>query len=138
MGRAYIEFGGCVMRKFAHMAVVLALALSLGLQWVVLQSVAWVGMAVTFSRESGIREALRKTFDGEHPCRVCLVVREGSAQEDAKETKAPPQVKRLDLGVLSEALVPLTPPSISKVEPGPDLLSNLLTNPPSPPPPRPA
>jgi len=123
------------MRKIAHLSVVLALALSLGLQWVVLQSVAWVGMAVSYSRDSGIREALRKTFDGEHPCTVCLVVREGTAKEDAKDTAAPVEAKRIDLGVLCEAVIPLNPPSVPRTGPGPNLLSDLRAHsPPFPPP----
>ena len=46
--------------------IVLALAFSLGLHWIFLQSVAWAGMVVNYSRTASLQEAVAKTFDGQH------------------------------------------------------------------------
>lgn len=59
----------------------LSLAVLLGGHWLLLQSVAWVGMIVTYSQTSTLSEAISMTFDGEHPCRMCLVVKEGKKAE---------------------------------------------------------
>lgn len=71
--------------RLARRAVVLALCLSVGLQWVVLQGIAWTGMMIKFSQQDSLAEAVSKTFDGEHPCPLCNAVKKGmdaSNQED--------------------------------------------------------
>ena len=56
--------------------------ISIGAQWVVLQSAAWVSMAVSYSVKAGsISEGLSKTFDGEHPCPMCKLVAKGKETE---------------------------------------------------------
>ena len=65
--------------------VVLSLTLSLGAHWVFLQSVAWVGMVVSFSESAPLSEALAKTFSGKHPCKLCKVVNEGKASEQKQD-----------------------------------------------------
>ncbi|MDB6075672.1 MAG: hypothetical protein JWO89_3312 [Verrucomicrobiaceae bacterium] len=55
---------------------------SIGAQWAVLQSAAWVGMAVSYSlHEGSVTEGLSKTFDGQHPCALCDVVTKGKGSE---------------------------------------------------------
>ena len=51
-----------------------------------LQTVAWTGMLVTYAQQTSIRDAVAKTFDGKHPCRLCKLVREG--QQSEKESPA--------------------------------------------------
>lgn len=85
----------------------LALVLSLGLHWTVLQSAAWVGMVVAYSKDASLGEALEKTFDGAHPCPLCKMVESGSKsdQDKSKETKSD-SIKKLDLLLTTaEALV---------------------------------
>lgn len=59
----------------------LTLAFALGAHWLMLQSVAWVGMIVTYSQDAPLIEAISMTFDGEHPCKLCKVVKEGKQAE---------------------------------------------------------
>ena len=66
--------------------VVLALALSLGVHWNLLQSVAWIRMLVAYSQQADFREALAKTFGGDHPCQICKFV------QDAKSAGKAPAV----------------------------------------------
>jgi hypothetical protein len=75
--------------------VVLALVVSIGGHWAVLQSVAWVGMAVTYSKDASLSQALDKTFDGHHLCKLCKIVQAGKKAEGAHETKF--ELKKFDL-----------------------------------------
>src|SRR6184192_2864605 len=66
-----------VRAKFAQAFVVCALVFAIGAHWTLLQSIAWVGMAVSYTQNSTLKEALLKTFDGKHPCTLCKVVQQG-------------------------------------------------------------
>lgn len=63
--------------------------LSIGMHWALLQSAAWVGMLVTYSRDASIAEAVAKTFDGKHPCRLCKLVEKGQGTHPGDSKKAP-------------------------------------------------
>ena len=67
--------------RLTRLLVVLTLTLSLGAHWVLLQSVAWMGMVVHYSQNATVTEALSKTFDGQHPCKLCKFVKEGKQSE---------------------------------------------------------
>lgn len=69
------------MNRFARHITALMLVLTLGLHWTVLQSVAWMGMLVNYSSTGSFEEALEKTFDGKHPCKLCLAVAAGERSE---------------------------------------------------------
>ena len=88
--------------------VVLAVILATGSHWFFLQSVAWVGMTVGFSRTEPITTALQKTFDGQHPCGLCKLVDEGRKAE-RKGQMQKPQLK-LDLFCERSATLTSEPP----------------------------
>lgn len=75
--------------------VVLALVLSIGGHWAFLQSVAWVGMAMTYSKHASFSQALERTFDGHHLCKLCKIVRAGKKAEDRSHSKM--ELKKFDL-----------------------------------------
>jgi hypothetical protein len=81
-------------RRCGTCLVVLALVLTTGGHWAVLQVSAWAGMLVRFSQEGPVGEAISKTFDGQHPCRLCQLVRQGRADEQSKDS--PVVVLKLD------------------------------------------
>lgn len=62
-------------------ACFLALFLASGGHWMVLQGVAWTRMLVAFTQTDSLGKAIEKTFDGDHPCPMCLKIREGRANE---------------------------------------------------------
>jgi hypothetical protein len=68
-------------RRLFEFLVAAALILAVGGPWAVLQSVAWVTMAVEYSQTDSWEVALRKTFSGEKPCQLCLAVKEGKERE---------------------------------------------------------
>lgn len=73
--------GHSVRTKFAQCLIALSLIVTIGGHWAVLQSVAWVGMAISFSKDAPLADALVKTFDGQHPCHLCKVVKTGRQTE---------------------------------------------------------
>jgi hypothetical protein len=87
---------------FCRACILLALVLSLGLHWTVLQSAAWVGMVVSYSQDGTVLDALQKTFDGEHPCPLCKLVERGTAESDegsdpSSSAPAKKEMKKIDL-----------------------------------------
>jgi hypothetical protein len=78
------------MSRLSQLFVVAALVVSIGLHWAVLQSAAWVGMAVAYTVEKGsLSEGLSDTFDGDHPCPLCKAVK--LAQETEKKSPDGPK-----------------------------------------------
>lgn len=77
------------MRRCARLLVLLVLSLSLGLHWAVLQTAAWTGMLVSYSRVASFQEAWQMTFDGRHPCQVCKFVEAGRAAEQQQQDLLP-------------------------------------------------
>jgi hypothetical protein len=70
-------------------ACFLALFFMWGGHWLAFQSVAWARMLVEFSKTDSVSEAVEKTFDGKHPCKMCVGIREGRSQEKREEHKSP-------------------------------------------------
>jgi len=68
-------------RRLLQFSVAAALIIAVGGHWAVLQSVAWVSMAVTYSKTDSLEVALKKTFGGRHPCKLCVAVKEGKQEE---------------------------------------------------------
>jgi hypothetical protein len=70
-------------------ASLLAVCFMLGGHWLALQSVAWARMLAEFSTTDTFSEAVVKTFDGNHPCQMCLGIREGRHQEQREQQERP-------------------------------------------------
>jgi hypothetical protein len=121
-----------LFKRAAKLAVILAVALSVGLHWVLLQSVAWTGMFVTFAQQTTLREALTKTFDGKNPCRICKLVREGQQSEQEKASVLPLVKIESVPGATAFVLLPPVPavalPELDQLGP------QRAHSPPSPPP----
>lgn len=83
--------------------LVLVLALSLGLHWALLQTVAWTGMLVRYAQTDSLAIAVSKTFDGDHPCPLCVAVEQGRAAERQQDKQATKSAPKLDPGLLEAA-----------------------------------
>jgi hypothetical protein len=88
------------LRAFVNILIASVLALSLGLHWALLQTVAWTGMLITFSRGASFKEAVAKTFDGKHPCTLCKAIKQGRAAEKKQEQQQSKPVLKLDAGLV--------------------------------------
>jgi hypothetical protein len=115
------------------MAVVVMVVLSLGLHWTLLQSAAWLTMLVDYAQQGTFQEALSKTFDGKHPCQICLFIKEGKQTEKNQQT-ALVQLTQPDL--FMEQPAHFTIPKLAPVPPAPAGLFGLerRERPPVPPP----
>ena len=59
----------------------------LGVHWLALQMVAWMGMFALSSQQGDLAGALEKTFDGKHPCPLCSAVESGQQKEREQQQK---------------------------------------------------
>ena len=88
------------MRGPLKIAAVVLLSFSLGLHWAALQSVAWTTMLIQRAQSGTLAEAIETTFDGKHPCMLCLVVKDGRASEreqSATPANTPTSILKLEL-----------------------------------------
>jgi hypothetical protein len=65
-----------------------ALCCAIGLQWVALQSLAWATMLVDYSKHAPLCAAIKRTFDGAHPCSLCHAVNAGKSSEKKSELRS--------------------------------------------------
>ena len=52
-----------------------------GAHWAILQATAWAGMLVNYSKTEGVELGFSKTFDGKHPCSLCLSIAKNKQTE---------------------------------------------------------
>lgn len=83
-----------MLRKFGHALLIFALIFALGGHWVVLQAVAWTNMLATNLRTDSFEEAVTKTFDGQHPCKLCKTISAGKKSE--RKSELPTLAKKLE------------------------------------------
>jgi len=72
------------VKAAARLLLIVALMVSIGAHWSVLQVAAWVNMARVYSAEKGLVEGLKETFDGQHPCSMCKKItaaKDGESQQ---------------------------------------------------------
>jgi hypothetical protein len=90
-------FRSMVGRAFGRVVAGAALFFIVGGHWGVMQGVAWTKMLWEYSQRDGsLVAAAKKTFDGEHPCRMCDSIKEAKG----KEGEAPgvlASVKKIEL-----------------------------------------
>src|SRR5262245_50826346 len=89
------NFAAFVRTKVAQILVVGALVCAIGGHWATLQSLAWVGMFLKYSQSDSLKPALIKTFDGQHPCKLCRLIETGKKSEKKEAAQKP--VPKLDL-----------------------------------------
>ena len=121
-----------MLYRLPKLAIAVALACSLGLHWGFLQSVAWVGMVVTYSQDAPLGEALIRTFDGKHPCPLCREIAKGKQSE--KKSEAMLSLKKLEGLNLVLAIVISPPASFPSIEAQEVFAEALAHAPPTPPP----
>lgn len=99
------------LSRLLRWLMVLALCFSIGLQWVVLQGIAWTGMLIEFSQTDTLAAAVEKTFDGEHPCPLCKAVQEGKKKEGSDKSQDKNPLKKLEALVIRRVSL-LPPPGV--------------------------
>ena len=82
-----LHCGQFMLSKLTKLMVAATLLFTAGAHWTILQSVAWVGMTVSFAQKGPLSEALAKTLDGKHPCQLCKLVQQGKKSEKRQDTQ---------------------------------------------------
>lgn len=114
-------------------AIVLALFLALGWHWPALQGVAWTSMLINNAGHSSLAEAVKQTFDGDHPCGLCKRI--NAAQSENKQQPPAPLTAKPDL-FCAACSIALIPPQTDFVFAGLVLRGSTMMEPPPLPPPR--
>jgi hypothetical protein len=74
------------VRQIAPRVLLAVLVLNLtGGNWVLLQSVAWSRMLIDYSQLNALPVAIMQTFDGKHPCKMCVEIERESQSEKKSE-----------------------------------------------------
>ena len=97
-----------IFSRLSRLLVVLALLVSIGGHWALLQSVAWTRMIIDRTQEASFAGAVKDTFDGAHPCALCKRIVDGKQKEQQPE-KSPPGAK-VDL-LCERRIMAIAPPS---------------------------
>lgn len=114
--------------------LIAALVAVIGGHWAILQSIAWANMLADNLQTNNFAEAISKTFDGDHPCRMCKAIskeRKSEKKPDTLETK----VRKLEFTRELEHLI-ITPPGLLWLLPPDTFAFEKLSLPPPLPPPR--
>lgn len=82
-----------ILRRLAAVLAAFALVAESGGHWVLLQSIAWVGMLASYARDRSLAEAVSDTFDGQHPCELCHAVADGQKNERRPDPAQPAGAK---------------------------------------------
>ena len=127
-------YSGCrLVARYCKIILAVGLSLSLGLHWCLLQSVAWASMLVERTHEASFTEAVQTTFDGQHPCKLCRIVREG--QQAEKKSDRQFKVQKLETGSWKRVDFEVVPPlSEAGAEASVSVLLARAETPPLPPP----
>ena len=100
-----------MFRRATRLFIFAALIFSIGLHWVVLQSVAWAGMLVTYTvQQRSLLAGVSQTFDTEHPCPLCHAIKKGKKTEKKQSPQKDP-CQEMNLALTFPARVVLTPPT---------------------------
>jgi len=85
--------------RFAGFLCVIAVFQLMGGHWAVLQATAWVKMLVKYSETDGVKVGISKTFDGQHPCDLCLSI----AKNKQTEKKQSSQLEAAKIYLVAQA-----------------------------------
>lgn len=90
-----------------RIGLVLLACLSLGLHRGVVQGIAWTQMLVNYAGENSLLVAVEMTFDGQHPCPLCEVVKDDREAEHKQTPDSSQAGKKLHAVLASfPALIP--------------------------------
>ena len=122
-----------MLLRLGKVLVVFALVSTISAHWALLQTVAWTTMLAGNLQSGSLREAMTKTFDGQHPCCLCKAI--ANAKKSEQKDQLPGQDLKLDFLPAHENFV-LIAPSRLELFPRKNLSSDSIPSKPLTPPPR--
>lgn len=85
-----------------------ALLAAVGGHWAILQSCAWATMLADNLQTKSFSTAIRRTFDGQHPCRCCEAI--AAAKKSERKSDFPAlKVKKFDFANETHGFVFVAP-----------------------------
>ena len=121
-----------MLSRLPKLLLALALASSIGMHWAFLQTLAWAQMVISYSQDAPLSEALVKTFDGLHPCKLCKNIAESKRAE--KQSDSDLDLKKFEFSFAPSAFVFQAPAFLDSSRPINDSAAVLAQTPPVPPP----
>ena len=121
-----------MLARVGHLLLIIALLGAVDGHWAALQSVAWAKMFADNARVESFSQALEKTFDGKHPCKLCKSIAKGRQQE--RKSTLHLEIKKLEFLRETTAFVIVSPKQFHLVNEQPDAFTSLTQSPPVPPP----
>jgi hypothetical protein len=122
-----------VLLRLGKVLVVFALVSTLSAHWALLQTVAWTTMLANNLQSSSLRQAMTKTFDGQHPCCLCKAI--ASAKKSEQKNQFTVDNLKLDFLPFQEGLVLIAPSRVELI-PHEDAFPDSISQKPLTPPPR--
>ena len=106
--------------------------MAMGGHWTVLQSAAWASMLANNLRACSLPEAVKRTFDGHHPCKLCCQIAAGKKSEKQAELSLP--AKKLEFTHFQTVFVFVAPAHFRLTGESASSVDSLTYAPPVPPP----
>src|SRR5271170_7126704 len=113
--------------RFGKFCVIVVLIATTELHWIGLQTVAWTTMLADNLCTHSVKEAVTKTFDGQHPCCLCKAIAAGKQSE--KKTEAASPMQKFEFPPLKENLVLVAPSNLPLVPPANSAAESLTQKP---------
>ena len=96
-----------VFVRLGKIFVVMALAMTIGAHWALLQTVAWTTMLADNLQSCSLRAAMTKTFDGKHPCPICMAI--AAAKKSQQKNEFNSQKQKFEFPPAKENFVLIAP-----------------------------
>ena len=93
--------------RIGKIFLVLSLVAMLGAHWALLQTVAWTTMLADNLHAHSLAESMIHTFDGKHPCPICMAIAAGKKTENKSEAVSP--TLKLEFPPVTEHFVLIAP-----------------------------
>lgn len=121
-----------MLSRLPKLLLALALASSIGLHWAFFQTLAWAQMVISYSQNASLTEALEKTFDGRHPCKLCKNIDESKRSEKKSDSEF--DLKKFEFSFVASEFFFCAPAFLDEPRAGNDSATALVHTPPVPPP----
>jgi len=121
-----------VFVRLGKVLVVFALVATLGAHWALLQTIAWTTMLASNLQSDSLRDAMTRTFDGEHPCCLCQAI--AAAKKSEQKNQFIVEKQKLEFPPLEENLALIAPARFQLFPRKDTFAESLFQKPPTPPP----
>jgi hypothetical protein len=121
-----------MFKRIGNLFLIVALLAATGGHWVLLQSVAWTTMLTDHLQCESFTESVTQTFDGRHPCKLCLAI--AAAKKSEKKAEFPPSLKKIEFPPLTAGVALYAPASFQLLTAADTFAAPAPVEPPTPPP----